>query len=113
MIPDEPAGRCQPDRRWPADLGAESCTLIGMPALPTPREWLASRDGRIRPVVSVPDGDGSLELLTPEAWETRLLRARQRTCSCGQPSLGSGRTCGAAECIARLNSENRSRRTVR
>jgi hypothetical protein len=27
------------------------------------------------------------------------------TCRCGQPRLGSGRTCGSAECIAELRAE--------
>jgi hypothetical protein len=68
------------------------------PAAVRPREWLALPGGRIRPVVSVP-GDGDVtELLTPAAWLARL----QPTCGCGRPRLGSGRTCGSADCVARL-----------
>ena len=61
------------------------------------REWLALPGGRIRPVVSVPGADG-VELLTPGAWLARLLPE----CGCGRPRLGSGRTCGSVECVARL-----------
>ena len=52
-----------------------------------------------RPVVSVPGDDGALELLPYDAWLARL----RPTCSCGRPRLGSGRTCGSAECIAELS----------
>ena len=67
------------------------------PAADRPREWLALPGGRIRPVVSVP-GENGVELLTPGAWLARLLPA----CGCGRPRLGSGRTCGSVECVARL-----------
>lgn len=70
------------------------------PAAGRPREWLAMPGGRIRPVVSVPGDDGDVELLAYDAWLARL----RPTCFCGRPRLGSGRTCGSAECIAELNS---------
>ncbi len=57
--------------------------------------------GRIRPVVSVPGTSGPAELLTHAAWLARLLP----TCRCGQPRLGSGRTCGSADCVARLRGQ--------
>jgi hypothetical protein len=63
-----------------------------------PREWLALPGGGIRPVVSVPGKDGIAELLAYAAWLSRL----HPTCSCGRPRLGSGRTCGDAECVAAL-----------
>ena len=63
-----------------------------------PREWLALPGGRIRPVVSVPGPGGIAELLAYSAWLTRLRPA----CRCGRPRLGSGRTCGSAECVAQL-----------
>jgi len=55
----------------------------------------------IRPVVSVPGEDGIAELLAYAAWLARL----HPTCQCGQPLLGSGRTCGSAECVARLRQQ--------
>jgi hypothetical protein len=66
-----------------------------------PREWLALRGGGIRPVVSVPGEDGTVELLTHAVWLARLVPA----CRCGRPCLGSGRTCGSAECVAQLREE--------
>jgi hypothetical protein len=66
-----------------------------------PREWLAMPGGRIRPVVSVPGEDGIAELLAYAAWLARL----HPTCQCGQPLLGSGRTCGSAECVAKLRQQ--------
>ena len=69
-----------------------------------PREWLAMPGGRIRPVVSVPGDDGALELLPYDAWLARL----RPTCSCGRPRLGSGRTCGSAECIAELSARQQT-----
>jgi hypothetical protein len=54
--------------------------------------------GRIRPVVSVPGHGGPAELLAYAAWLARL----QPACRCGSPRLGSGRTCGSAECVAQL-----------
>jgi hypothetical protein len=65
-----------------------------------PSEWLALPGGRVRPVVSLTGDDGDVELLPYAAW-----LARQRPqCECGRPRLGSGRTCGRAECIAALGS---------
>ncbi len=63
-----------------------------------PSEWLALPGGRVRPVVSLAGEDGDVELLPYSAW---LARLRPR-CRCGSPRLGSGRTCGRAECIAAL-----------
>ena len=68
------------------------------PATDRPREWLALPGGRIRPVVSVPSPGGIAELLAYGAWLARLRPA----CRCGRPRLGSGRTCGSAECVAEL-----------
>jgi hypothetical protein len=63
-----------------------------------PQEWLAMPGGRMRRVVSTAGDDGEVELLPEAAW-----LARQRpSCACGSPRLGSGRTCGRAECIAAL-----------
>jgi len=70
----------------------------GDPAADRPREWLALPGGGIRPVVSVPGRGGTAELLAYAAWLARL----QPACRCGRPRLGSGRTCGSAECVARL-----------
>jgi hypothetical protein len=72
------------------------------PAGEKPREWLALPGGRIRPVVSVPCVDGTAELLAHAVWLSRLLP----TCRCGRPRLGSGRTCGGAECVAQLRSQD-------
>jgi len=66
-----------------------------------PREWLALPDGGVRPVVSVPRADGTIELVAYSAWLTRSRPA----CLCGMPRLGSGRTCGSADCVARLRVE--------
>ena len=66
-----------------------------------PREWLALTGGRIRPVVSIPGDDGKIELMAHSAWLARP----KNPCSCGQPRLGSGRTCGSVECVARLRDE--------
>ena len=86
---------------------------VGSPLEASPREWLAMPGGRIRQVVSVPaegsaaegsaaEGsnaeDRTAELVSPAVWLARLAP----TCSCGRPCLGSGRTCGAAECVRRL-----------
>jgi hypothetical protein len=72
------------------------------PAADRPQEWLALPGGRIRPVVSVPGDDGATELLAHAAWLTR----RKVVCQCGRPRLGSGRTCGSVECVARLRGED-------
>jgi hypothetical protein len=71
------------------------------PAAGRPREWLALAGGGIRLVISVPGDDGPAELLTHAAWLARL----QPSCACGRPRLGSGRTCGGAECVARLRGQ--------
>jgi hypothetical protein len=68
------------------------------PATDRPREWLALPGGGIRPVVTVPGPGGIAELLAYGAWLARLRPA----CGCGRPRLGSGRTCGSAECVAEL-----------
>lgn len=75
--------------------------MPGRPAADRPREWLALPGGRIRPVVSVPGAGGPAELLAYAAWLTRLRPA----CGCGRPRLGSGRTCGSLECVARLRGQ--------
>jgi hypothetical protein len=67
-----------------------------------PREWLALPGGRIRPVVSVPGDDGEIELMAYAAWLARPVRP----CACGRPRLGSGRTCGSVECVARLQDQD-------
>jgi hypothetical protein len=69
------------------------------PAAGRPREWLALPGGGIRPVVSVPGSGGIAELLAYGAWLARL----RPVCRCGRPRLGSGRTCGSAECVAQLH----------
>jgi len=69
------------------------------------REWLALPGGGIRPVVSVPGPGGVTELLAYGAWLARL----RPTCRCGRPRLGSGRTCGGAECVAGLRQQESSR----
>jgi hypothetical protein len=71
------------------------------PADARPREWLALPGGGIRPVVSVPGNGGVAELLAYAAWLARL----RPSCRCGRPRLGSGRTCGSAECVAELRGQ--------
>ena len=66
-----------------------------------PREWLALPGGGIRPVVSVPGGGGTAELVAYAVWLARLRPA----CQCGRPRLGSGRTCGDATCVALLRAQ--------
>ena len=72
--------------------------MPGSAAAEKPREWLALPGGGIRRVVSVPGGGGTVELIAHAAWQARLVSA----CRCGRPRLGSGRSCGSAECVARL-----------
>jgi hypothetical protein len=72
--------------------------MPGSAAAERPREWLALPGGGIRRVVSVPGSGGTVELIAHAAWQARLVSA----CRCGQPRLGSGRTCGSAECVAAL-----------
>jgi hypothetical protein len=74
-----------------------------------PREWLALPGGRIRPVVSVPGNGDTTELLAHAAWLARLRPA----CRCGRPRLGSGRTCGSVECVARLRGQEADTATSR
>ena len=82
-------------------MGSKSDDL----AAERPREWLALPGGGIRPVVSVPGKDGIAELLAYAAWLARL----HPVCQCGRPRLGSGRTCGSAECVAELRQQETSR----
>jgi len=49
----------------------------------------------------VPGKGGVAELLAYAAWLARLRPA----CRCGRPRLGSGRTCGSAECVAELRGQ--------
>jgi hypothetical protein len=83
-------------------------SMPGDPAADRPREWLALPGGGIRPVVSVPGPGGIAELLAYAAWLNRL----RITCKCGQPRLGSGRTCGSADCVADLRAEEAGTRTT-
>jgi hypothetical protein len=80
-------------------------SVPGRLAAEAPQEWLALPGGRIRPVVSVPGDDGVTELLAHAAWLARL----QPACRCGRPRLGSGRTCGSAECVAGLHEQDAGR----
>ena len=75
--------------------------MPGSAAAEKPREWLALPGGGIRRVVSVPGSGGTVELIAHAAWQARLVSA----CWCGRPRLGSGRTCGGAECVARLRGQ--------
>jgi len=72
--------------------------MPGSAAAERPREWLALPGGGIRRVVSVRGTGDTVELIAHAAWQARLVSA----CGCGQPRLGSGRTCGSPECVARL-----------
>jgi len=56
-------------------------------------EWLDLGDGMVRRVVTIGD-----ELLPPDA----AARASAPKCACGQPTTHGSRSCGAAECVARL-----------
>jgi hypothetical protein len=62
------------------------------------REYVALRGGVLKRVYSVELDDGQVVLSDHESW----LAARAARCSCGRVCLGSGRTCGSAECVARL-----------
>lgn len=100
----EPAGSAWP--RGPRASGTEENKVMDTapgdyPGADRPREWLALPGGRIRPVVSVPGPGGIAELLAYSAWLERL----RPICRCGRPRLGSGRTCGSAECVAELRVE--------
>ncbi|MBO0825420.1 MAG: hypothetical protein J2P27_16455 [Actinobacteria bacterium] len=61
-------------------------------------EYVAMPGGAVRRVYSIDQADGSVVLGDYQAWITR----RAARCSCGKVCCGSGRTCGAPECIARL-----------
>jgi len=65
---------------------------------PIQREYVALPGGAIRRVYSIDQGDGTVTLGDYQAW----LASRAARCSCGKVCRGSGRTCGAPECIARL-----------
>jgi hypothetical protein len=80
--------------------------MVAMPgdrAEGRPREWLAMPGGGMRQVVSYAGDDGTVELLAYAAWLSRMAPA----CDCGRPRLGSGRTCGSAECVALLRRQTR------
>jgi hypothetical protein len=64
-----------------------------------PREYVALPSGAVRRVYSVSLADGSIVLADYSAW----LASRAARCSCGNVCLGSGRTCGNPDCIARLD----------
>jgi hypothetical protein len=63
-----------------------------------PREYVALPGGGIKRVYSVELPDGSVALGDHEVW----LASRAARCACGSVCLGSGRSCGRPECIARL-----------
>jgi hypothetical protein len=63
-----------------------------------PREYVALPGGGLRRIYSITQPDGSVLLGDHEAW----LASRAARCSCGSVCLGSGRTCGQPDCIARL-----------
>jgi hypothetical protein len=63
-----------------------------------PREYVAMPGGMLKRVSSVELADGRIVLSDHEAW----LASRAARCSCGRVCLGSGRTCGSHECVARL-----------
>ncbi|HEY2505490.1 MAG TPA: hypothetical protein VGI58_03165 [Streptosporangiaceae bacterium] len=65
-------------------------------------EYIALPGGIIRRVYSVEQPDGTVVLGDHAAW----LASRAARCACGQVCLGSGRTCGRPECIARLESRH-------
>lgn len=63
-----------------------------------PREYVALPGGGVKRIYSITQADGTVVLGDHEAW----LASRAARCSCGNVCLGSGRTCGRPECIARL-----------
>jgi hypothetical protein len=63
-----------------------------------PREYIALPGGGLKRVYTVQAADGSTALGDHTSW----LASRAARCSCGSVCRGSGRTCGAAECIAKL-----------
>ncbi|HXZ65485.1 MAG TPA: hypothetical protein VEH05_12165 [Streptosporangiaceae bacterium] len=64
-----------------------------------PREYIALPGGVIRQVYSIERSDGTVTLGDYQAW----LASRAARCACGRVCRGSGRTCGAPECISRLD----------
>jgi hypothetical protein len=62
------------------------------------REFVAMPGGALRRVYSIDQADGTVALGDHQAW----LASRAARCTCGKICRGSGRTCGAPECIARL-----------
>jgi hypothetical protein len=63
-----------------------------------PREYVALPGGGLKRVYSVVAADGSVALGDHGTW----LASRAHRCACGSVCLGSGQTCGRAECIAAL-----------
>jgi hypothetical protein len=64
-----------------------------------PREYIALPGGSIRQVYSIERSDGTVALGDYRTW----VASRAARCSCGAVCRGSGRTCGAPECISRLD----------
>jgi hypothetical protein len=65
-------------------------------------EYLARPDGTLQRVISVP-GTGYPELVAYDRWQRLEFARTARRCACGAPcGSGTSRTCGSAECIARL-----------
>jgi hypothetical protein len=64
-----------------------------------PREYIALPGGGFRQVYSIERSDGTVALGDHRAW----LASRAAHCVCGATCRGSGRTCGAPECISRLD----------
>ena len=74
-----------------------------VPPLATHREFLLTRHGELRRVVTI---EG--ELVPWDEWKRRELERCVRRCACGQVcAAGSARTCGSRECIDRLAAEAR------
>lgn len=67
-----------------------------------PREFVALPGGGLKRAYSIEQPDGKIILGDHAAW----LANRAARCSCGSVCLGSGRTCGNPECIARLAARN-------
>ncbi|HEX9536649.1 MAG TPA: hypothetical protein VGA04_00565 [Streptosporangiaceae bacterium] len=76
-----------------------------MAAQDEPREWLASRDGRIvrvRTMDTLTDQPGeAVSELVP--WNSpRAHPVLPPLCACGAPRLGGAQSCGSTACVARL-----------
>jgi hypothetical protein len=72
--------------------------------LEEPREWLATADGRIIRVRTMPalaDHAGGVGELVPWA-SPRAHPVSLPTCACGAPRRHGAQSCGAKECVARL-----------